>query len=185
MLTENLISDKFKPQILNFSCLDFPDGQSYLQNEALQHHKNNITHTKLFFNNSELVAYYTVFNDNVKIFRKQRWKFWDKVEWGRDFLPSTDEYPAIKIHFLCVDSRHRHRDFGTSILAHATKHILLLSEQVGCTFVTLQPRVEAKLFYKKFGFVEIQDHMVLFIPTYKKRMSEQEITQQESEHGNI
>ena len=87
-----------------FECTDEPSIKYYLIEEALDFHVMNLARTKLFFDReNNLVGFLTLYNDMMQIGRKKRRKH------GMSQLPSYKWYPAIKLHYMGVDSRFRNR----------------------------------------------------------------------------
>lgn len=109
--------------IEGFQCEDAPDVVMYLRLHAAVHHRQNLTCTRLFFNESgKMVGYFTILTDLVEIgIGKRRDMGWDLDERIRHF-------PAIKLHYLAVDSRYRNRGYGSKILAH----VMHLCAELAC-----------------------------------------------------
>ncbi|RIX59279.1 GNAT family N-acetyltransferase [Paenibacillus nanensis] len=147
MLLWEYIDAKHLPAIENFECTDEPSIKTYLIEEALKFHEMNLAKTKLFFDReNNLVGFLTLYNDMMQIGRKKRKKH------GLSELPSYKWYPAIKLHYMGVDSRFRNKGYGRYILLSALTTAKELSEATGCLFLTVESLMSAVSFYERHEF---------------------------------
>lgn len=102
--------------------------------------------TRLYFDDHQnLVGYFTLYNDLVQIRREQAIHH----QWT---LPEVKYLPAVKIHYLGVDSRFRGKRYGEYLLLEAIKSAYEISEVSGCNFVTVEAFDNTIEFYKKYDF---------------------------------
>jgi len=147
MLVWEYIEEKHKADIESFQCEDEPTVRNFLINEALKFHTLNIAKTRLYFNSeNHLVGYFTVYNDMMMIGRKKRRKH------GLTELPSYKYYPAVKLHYLGVDSRFRGLGYGKDLMIKIFKLSKEISEFSGCLFLTVESLRSSVNFYTKFQF---------------------------------
>lgn len=100
MLTFQYIEPQHADIIQGFECSDEPSVEYFLKEQALNLHQLRSAVTRLYFDeNQNLVGYFTLFNDHVHVFPKQK----EKHRWN---LPANLEFfPAIKLHFLYTKRR--------------------------------------------------------------------------------
>ncbi|WP_179030674.1 hypothetical protein [Paenibacillus kribbensis] len=67
-------------------------------------------------------------------------------------IPSYKYYPAIKLHYLGVDSRHRKKGYGVFLLFVVLELVTKLSEDSGCLFLSVESLPSSVSFYHKYEF---------------------------------
>lgn len=151
MLEFEYIQLKHTKLIEQFNCSDEISVELFLREQALKLHQLRSAVTRLYFDeNQNLVGYFTLHNDLIHVFQNQiRRHGWN--------LPNIHDYfPAIKLHYLGIDSKYRNLGYGKYLLAEAILAIEDLAMCSGCTFVTIEALHNAVGFYEKFGFVNRQ-----------------------------
>ncbi|WP_262677073.1 GNAT family N-acetyltransferase [Paenibacillus sp. J5C2022] len=137
----------------SFECNDEPTVKKYLVEEALFNHNINLAKTKLFFDsNGNIIGFSSMYNDMMQIGRKKRRKH------KLTELPSFKYYPAIKLHYMGVDSRHRNNGYGEEILISVLSSAKELSETTGCLFLTVESLKSAVDFYLKYEFQRLSNN---------------------------
>ncbi|WP_193224393.1 GNAT family N-acetyltransferase [Bacillus sp. B1-b2] len=109
--------------------------------------ERNLVRTRLFFDQDKnLIGFYSLFNDTIKMNKQMDIALPDRVK----------ETPAIRLHYIGVDSRYRKRYYGVYILTAALYHSAKISEMSGCALVTVESTEKACSFYEKFDFIYIR-----------------------------
>ena len=103
-----------------FDCQD-TDLNDYLRNDVLNYRKELISKTYLFTDGNEIIALFSVFNDNLV--DKGEEKGFNKAIWNRlhrraDILNSKriKQYPSVKIGRLGVNFKYQSNGMGSQIL---------------------------------------------------------------------
>lgn len=149
-LSYEYLSDDHNEIIQNFDCGDEISVELFLKEEALALHRLQTAITRLYFDNEDnLVGYFTLHNDLVKLMKNQKEKYEEKFAWD---LPKYKFLPAVKLHYLGVDRRHRGKEFGEFLLGEVIQIALENSKKVGCNFITVEALWNSKTFYEKYGF---------------------------------
>lgn len=162
MLRFQYLNEKHRDIIQDFQCLDEPSVAEFLKEEALKLHESKCAITRLYFDGSHnIIGFFTLFNDQVEVSKAQRVKHnWE--------LPSLRFFPAIKIHYLGIDSRYRNRKYGNYLLQEIFDICEEIARQTGCVFITLEALNSAIDFYLHNGFRKLRrdvhfQHMILKI----------------------
>ncbi len=144
----------------NFDC-ENDEMNSYFHEHAKENDRRGISSCHLFFNELEQLVGYLC---------------WNTASYGKSGLPKkvarglpNYPIPALLISRLAVDKKFKGKGFGSEILAFALDTALALSQSPtapGFRFVVVDAIDEAAIsFYKKFGFVQLQDPASrLFLP---------------------
>lgn len=147
MLNCEFISDEHKGAVEGFDCSDEISVGTFLKEEAFRLHQINSAITRLFFDdNRNLIGYFTLFNDMVVLGNEKRKKH------ALGHLPKVKFLPAIKLHYLGVDSRFRGYRYGEYLLFEALLIAKRISTMSGCNFVTLDSLNSCYGFYIKYEF---------------------------------
>lgn len=147
MLQWEYIDEKHRSLIENFRCEDEPTVSKFLRDEALDCHIMNTAKTRLYFDSEgNLVGYFTLYNDMMMIGRNKRRRH------GLSNLPSYQYFPAIKLHYLGVDSNYRNSGYGRSLLVSIFKLSKEISCISGCLFLTVESLRSSTGFYYKHEF---------------------------------
>lgn len=152
---------------------DFDCGEDslnrYLSQLALQHQAKGgaVTHVAVKYNSSLpkiIYGYYTLVNNAIPFDN-----FPEVLVKG---MPEVYPIPTTKIARLARNKIYTEKGFGEYLLIDAIKKILILSKESGVYAIDVDAINEgAKIFYRKYGFVEFLDNtksMVLTIKTAKK-----------------
>ncbi|MCG2724255.1 GNAT family N-acetyltransferase [archaeon] len=83
--------------------------------------------------------------------------------------------PALKIGRICVHSEYSGRGIGTHMIDFATVKAFMLSEEVGCRFISTDAKRDAIHFYKKNGFEILRTREKGTIPMYFDLVKQLEI----------
>jgi len=162
-----MISEDIKFSILceDHKCCDFDCGivdlNEFLVEDALPNQSINMSITKIAHIDTKIIGYYSVLTDTLK---KQNIQPDDHISEA-----AYSQYPAIKIGRLAVQKDMQQLGYGRYILRHAIAYSTLLSEFVGCRFITVDSKntERALKFYTKNGFKEAKkDQKRYFTPMY-------------------
>ncbi|MRS25826.1 GNAT family N-acetyltransferase [Bacillus sp. RIT694] len=148
LLTIETLNEEHVEQLQNFKCEDEPEVEDYLKEKAMIYHLGNLARTRLFFDeNHNLIGYFSVFNDHVFIGK-------DKSKKENLVAPSGEKFfPAIRLHYLGVDSRYRGKRYGEQILMAVFEHCYKVSLISGSSLITVQALNSSIGFYAKNDFV--------------------------------
>ncbi|GGJ79824.1 GNAT superfamily N-acetyltransferase [Anoxybacillus voinovskiensis] len=149
-IREVYLSDEHLLKLQEFRCTDEQIVENFLKEDAYNLMKRNLVRTRLFFDdNQNLIGFYSLFNDTVKIQKQKRAML-------EIYLPSSvKEIPAIRLHYLGVDERFRGKGFGSYLMTSVLYHCAKVAEITGCSLITVEATENAKSFYEKFGFTYI------------------------------
>lgn len=151
MITYEYISEDHDDLVQSFLCDDEISVEIFLKEEALQLHRLQTAITRLYFDNeNNLVGYFTLHNDLVHLLKSQIERYRREFEWD---LPRYKYLPAVKLHYLGVDRRHREKGIGEYLLREAIQTIHQTTSDIGCNFITIQALNSARGFYEKYGFI--------------------------------
>lgn len=146
-----LVVEQFKSKRHNrdgFTCGE-PTLDSYLRQQAAQHHRAGISTTHVLVEDSEparILAYYTLSAAQLLLT--------DLQDVDRKRLPGYP-VPAIRMGRLAVSSSEQGRGRGDYLLAHAVARCLGLREQLGVRVLLVDALHEkAARFYRAYGFRE-------------------------------
>ncbi|WP_397361881.1 GNAT family N-acetyltransferase [Paenibacillus sp.] len=146
MLTSRYIQEGDQSLLEQFQCDDEVTVRKFLTEEALNLHLLNLASTRLYFNEEgNLVGYFTLYNDMMQIGKSKRIKH--KV-----YVPSYKFYPAVKLHYLGVDSRYRKNGFGEYLLLSVLEIVTEIARLSGCIFLSVESLPNAVGFYNKYEF---------------------------------
>ncbi|QWI46713.1 GNAT family N-acetyltransferase [Bacillus mycoides] len=148
LLTIEPLQESHVEVIQNFKCEDEPDVEEFLREDAMMYQLRNMAKTRLFFDgNHNLIGYFSVFNDHVCIGRTKRKK--------ANITPpkGINHFPAIRLHYLGVDSRYRKKGYGEEILLSVLEHCYKLALITGCTLITVQALKSSMGFYQNYDFI--------------------------------
>lgn len=151
-LRRELLSEKHK-DILNSFETDEIELKKFLIEDALSNQDWAISDTYLWFYNpkNELAGYMTLLSDAVRV---------HGTSLGQSFLDKGVAYktlPALKIGRICVDKKYLRKGVGTEMVAYAARTLLEINERIGCRFVVVDAKKEAKHFYSRLNFEVLKD----------------------------
>jgi GNAT superfamily N-acetyltransferase len=149
-IKEEYLSDEHLSKLQEFRCSDEPIVENFLKEEAYNLMKRNLVRTRLFFDdNQNLIGFYSLFNDTIKINKQKRMQL-------EIYLPQgVTEIPAIRLHYLGVDERFRGNGFGAYLMVSVLYNCAKVAEITGCSLITVESTEKAKSFYEKFDFTYI------------------------------
>ncbi|MBU1004890.1 MAG: GNAT family N-acetyltransferase [Nanoarchaeota archaeon] len=127
----------------DFNCGD-DDLNDFIKNDAFGYQDKKMTSTILIIEKDKVIGFFSLSADAIKLGNLEK----DQC----DNLKPQEEYPSIKISRLAVDkSLHR---IGKLIIQIAVGIIRnMVSNVIGCRFITVDSYNEKVDFYKNFGFV--------------------------------
>lgn len=142
-----------------FDC-GVPQLNDYLKKYARQNQEKGIAKTFVAITDVEnkiIVGYYSVSMGQVE--------FESMPQQYRRGLPRYP-LPAMRVGKLAVDSSMQGRGLGKELLMDCFRKAFSLSQDIGIFAVTVDAiNEQAKAFYLKYGFIQLQDHpFSLFIP---------------------
>jgi len=155
-LTESLSSKHDKTKF----CCGKAMLDSYIQRQASQDVKRKLSVCFVITDKSESLirGYYTLSNNSIPLHQVP-----DKY---RKKLPkSYESIPTTLLGRLAVDKAEQGQGTGKLLLVDALRRSYLISKDIGSYAVVVDPLDdEAKLFYSKYGFIELPDSGKMFLP---------------------
>lgn len=153
-LSEVYLNDSHQNKVDGFHCIDKAgcrSVQDFLQNEALDYMKRNIARTRLFFEgDNNLVGFYSLFNDTIKINRQKRESMDIRLPHG------VSDIPAIRLHFIGVDNAYQSKGFGEYIMGSVLDNCIEIARSSGCSLIVVESTESAKGFYEKLDFTYVR-----------------------------
>jgi predicted GNAT family N-acyltransferase len=143
---------------------DFLSGKEpldhYLHVQASQDIKRKLAVCFVYADNkNNAIGYYSLSNDHIpqKILPE---------EIKKRMSPKYTNLPATLLGRLAVDRNYRGKRIGELLLVDALKKAYeIASSQIGSMAVVVDPLdEEAIAFYKKYGFIELQDSGKMYLP---------------------
>lgn len=131
----------------NFEC-NRQELNDFLIQDALDYHKDNITHTTLVFVKNKLIGYFSLSSDALKLTPLEI------LEVGFNTKYPVTYFPAVKLTKLAIHKNHSGKGYGSMILKLIEG--LLYDMQLAIRFITLDAVNDEKVinFYLKNGFTE-------------------------------
>ena len=146
-----LVVEQLKPKRHDrdrFACGE-PTLDTYLRQQAAQHHRDGISTTHVLVNDAErsrILGYYSLSAAQLLLT--------DLQEADRKRLPSYP-VPAIRMGRLAIALSAQGQGLGDFLLAHAVARCLGLREQLGVRVLLVDALHEnAARFYRAYGFRE-------------------------------
>lgn len=139
---------------------------TYLQEQALQHMKKNIsvTYALTEHDNEEVLGYYSLSSTSIRLAELPP-RFIKK-------LPKYPSLPGILLGRLAVHIQLQGEGLGAYLLVDALKQSLRVSKEIGAVAVVVDAKnQDAVNFYKQYDFIALDDNpQKLFLPmdTVKK-----------------
>ncbi len=160
-LRREQLSEKHR-EIINSFETDEIELKKFLIEDALNNQDRAISDTYLWFYNpkNELAGYMTLLSDAVRV---------HGTSLGQSFLDKGVAYktlPALKIGRICVDKKYLRKGVGTEMLAFAARTVLEINRKVGCRFVVVDAKQDARHFYSKLNFQILKDREKGTVPMF-------------------
>ncbi len=136
-------------RVKNFDCGVIELNDFLNTDEVEQYQKNKLGQTTLVYYEGEVVGYYTLSNDGLRIDYVKTTKGFSKLGEMR-----INQIPGIKIGRLAIDNKWQARGIGRSLIQRIamkgfdTDHY----GDVACRLLIVEAKEQAFNFYKKAGF---------------------------------
>ncbi|PAK42651.1 hypothetical protein CHI08_08800 [Peribacillus simplex] len=165
------ITDVDKEIIENFSCLftkytldqkelriDHEKIDSFLKEEALSHHFNQLVRTYLLLNDrkDKVIGFFSLYNEEIAISNGQKKSFKFK---GIVLYQSmgSDVYPAVRLHQFAIDKEYQGKKFGGKkysdyLIGLVFETVRQVAEKSGCMFIGLEATDNSTRFYESYDF---------------------------------
>jgi len=140
---------KFDRLKKNFSC-ENKELEKHVKQYAFNHQKEGLFQTYFYVDDNENFLGYI----SVSIATIERSTIEDKLD-----ISSSMKYsiPAIKITRLCVFDNFCNNGIGTILMTFANILAIVQQKKIGCRALIVDSKSEAIEFYKRFGFIEINN----------------------------
>jgi len=153
---------KFRPfkgtqGVRNFSC-GAKDLEEFLNTDEVEEYENEgLGRTVLVYRNGDLVAYFTVSSEGLRIEYLRTWKSFSRMSEMR-----MESIPAVKVGRLAVSKDWQGKGIGRALIGHIAGMALVMGQQFGVRLLIVEARKESEDFYLKCGFE-------LTVPTKRQR----------------
>jgi len=145
---------------LGFFDCDDADLNEFVIEDALNQMKARINVTYLCKYKDQIVAFFTLSADSIKI------NIEDLEEYKDKNVPYR-EFPAVKIGRLAVSNSHQRMNVGTNLILLIIGKTFELSKQIGVRYVSVDAYMGSVTFYKKRYFTEfVQDSQKRTVQMY-------------------
>jgi ribosomal protein S18 acetylase RimI-like enzyme len=146
LLSFDFISNEYSKEIEAFhfnKTVDEMNVEKFFKEQALHLHQLQTVVTRLYFNESDqLVGFFSLHNDLISLMPTQINRFgWELPTEGQS------HYPAIKLHYLGVDSRYRNQGIGKHMLNEAISIASEVTALSGCNFLSVEALGSSVNFY--------------------------------------
>ncbi|WP_416445335.1 GNAT family N-acetyltransferase [Leeuwenhoekiella sp. A16] len=149
-------------EIKDFHC-DDENLKNFLLNKAKNYSEELLAKTYVFENNTNTVAYFSIFNDNLRV---EDTDFASKSSLKR-FVSNLvshpkrhlEYFPAIKLGRLAVSTSLRGQGYGEEIIKILIGLALQQNDVCACKVITVDAYANPKSlnFYEKMGFAYLTD----------------------------
>lgn len=131
----------------DFDC-DDSDLNDFVKNDALKYQNQKIAQTTCLIYEGEIVSFYTLVCDSLRLTKKEKSKLFP---WGKR---GYDDYPALKIARMASKKKYQHMGLGSFMLRVILGMACDLNQKgIACRFITVDAYSKVKDFYLKNGFV--------------------------------
>ncbi|MBK5458030.1 GNAT family N-acetyltransferase [Peribacillus sp. TH27] len=138
-------------KIHQFKCSDEDKVDSFLKEESINLMDRNFVRTRLFFDNEKnLVGFYSLFNDTIKMNKQKRLELQVKLP------DQVKVIPAIRLHYIAVDEKYRKKRYGEDLLGCVFIECAEIAKRSGCTLIVLESTSKTRGFYEKYDFTHIR-----------------------------
>lgn len=160
-LRREQLSEKHRDTLNSFET-DEVELRKFLIEDALNNQDWAISDTYLWFYNlkNELAGYLTLLSDAIRV---------HGTILGQSFLDKGVAYktlPALKIGRICVDKKYLRKGIGTQMVVFAARTVLEINEKIGCRYVVVDAKQDAKHFYSKLNFQILKDREKGTVPMF-------------------
>ena len=134
----------------------------FLLNDAKNYLSQMLAVTYLLENETDIIAYFCLSNDNLKREVSTNLTELEKTIWNQlsRKIPNRKRrgnYPAIKIGRLAVAKKYTGNGIGRIIINIVRSLYMEENQRSGCRFITVDANANAFHFYEKNGFSFITD----------------------------
>jgi len=144
-------------RVRDFSC-GAKDLDEFLNTQEVEEYENEgLGRTVLVFRNGDLVAYFTISSEGLRIEYLRTWKSFSRMSEMR-----MESIPAVKIGRLAVSKKWQGKGIGRALIDHVAGMALVMGQQFGVRLLIVEARKESEDFYLKCGFE-------LTVPTRRQR----------------
>ncbi|MDR0195082.1 MAG: GNAT family N-acetyltransferase [Myroides sp.] len=144
-----------------FDCGD-EDLNSFLFYKAILYKKELLATTFIIENQERTIAYYTLFNDCLRV---EETNFTSKSSikrFLRTFISHPkrhlNSFPAIKIRRLAIDESFKGKGLGRLIINTITHNAINTNNYQACKFITVDAYHTSLIFYERLGFKYLSEN---------------------------
>jgi GNAT superfamily N-acetyltransferase len=130
-----------------FDCED-SDLNEFLFKDSKLYLKNLLAVTYVLETETETIAFYSLFNDQIK---KEEVDGWNNLNRSIPNDKRDSRYPAMKIGRFGVSKNYKGKKIGSELLIYL-KYLFITGNRTGCRFITVDAYAKSVGFYNKNGF---------------------------------
>ncbi len=134
-------------KVETFDCGDSNLNDFLCTEEVSRYERENLGRTYLAYYQGDLVGYFTVSSDGLRIEYLRTVKSFSKLA-----RMKLETIPALKIGRLAVDRRYQNKGIGRLLIKHIAGMALEIGRGTGIRLLILQAKPGSIEFYEKCGF---------------------------------
>ena len=145
-------------RVESFDCGD-ADLNNFILNEASLYNKERLAVNyvlKANENEKEIAAFFSLSNDKIAITDFENKNKYNRFSRRFNNRKRLKSYPAVKIGRLGVSNLMKGKRVGSFII-NFIKSYFIINNKAGCRFLTVDSYSDAIPFYKKNGFVPLNE----------------------------
>ena len=131
----------------SFDCGDKDLNDFLCTEEVVRYEQENLGRTYLAYGQGDLVAYFAVSSDGLRVEYLKTVKSFSKLA-----RMKLETLPALKIGRLAVDVRYQNRGVGRLLIKHIAGMAMEIGRGTGIRLLILQAKPQSVSFYEKCGF---------------------------------
>jgi GNAT superfamily N-acetyltransferase len=138
---------KENQDVKRFTCGNRDLDEFLTTDEVKRYESQGLGRTYLVYLKSELVAYFTVCNDSLRVEYLRRTR-----SFSRSAELMVDSYPAVKIGRLATAKGWQGRGIGKAVVAYIAKSAIESGSRFGVRLLIVEAKPESIPFYERCGF---------------------------------
>jgi len=144
-----IVVEPFKENqdVLRFTCGNRDLDEFLTTEEVRRYEVQGLGRTYLVYLHGNLVAYFTVCNDSLRVEYLRKTKSFSK---SAELI--VDSYPAVKIGRLATAKDWQRRGIGRAVVAYIAKAALESGARFGVRLLIVEAKPESIAFYERCGF---------------------------------
>ena len=151
----------------SFSCTN-DELNDYFHQDALRDHQNRYTITHLVKHEEKILGFYSLITDTIQI---------ERIDESLLLEYDYRKIPAVKIARMATHRDSERQGIGEYMITDLFWRIVSLTDDVGCSVITVDAKKESVRFYEKYAFQRAktkadQDTVAMYLILNIKQMTE-------------